>query len=194
MSNFKQQVKVLFVTLVLTLVISAVQKANGQNNDLSLIPKLNLEFFRGTPPSGTDYAAKVFIYLDYKYVVSGRTEDGKVRLTVSVKVRLDSASSYFDRSKVSDEKIEGLLKHEQGHVTIAFVIRNRLEKELNDLTYSSNYKEEIKQKFDDSFRNLNNIQLEYDTATNHNTNQAVQNQWNLTIKQMVDDEYQTQNE
>lgn len=159
---------------------------NGDCQMMSIedVPKIDLNFFRGAPPADEKYAAKVFTKAKYRYNAVKQPGTNEYKLNFKVTVTLDSARSYFTKTDAKTDIIQNLLKHEQGHVLIAFIICRRIEQELSNLSYSAKYDDEAREKFEDYYQKFNHLQSEYDDATNHNIIREAQLKWDEKIAEM----------
>jgi hypothetical protein len=74
------------------------------------------------------------------------------------------------------------LNHEQRHFDIARLITERFKRKLTPETLTlTDYNSEIQYQFIESFRDMNELQKQYDRETQHGINQAAQAYWNQKI-------------
>src|SRR5476651_1688651 len=93
--------------------------------------QLSSNDFRGTPhTTGDNCIALTYCSIDYHYHVT--SEKNNYRLTFNVEVILDRERSWLYRKRIlSPQMLTEVLKHEQGHYTIAYMEREEILREAN---------------------------------------------------------------
>lgn len=81
------------------------------------------------------------------------------------------------------QKLFSILNHEKGHLAIAYLVANELQKRLTK-TYTSNYIKESKAIADKVFSDFRKLEYDYDVETKHSLNKAKQIDWDNRIKLM----------
>ncbi len=132
--------------------------------------------FQARPRSGSHYAAEVFTSFSYE----GRSsvENGTITANLLIKTYMLKSSSWVRDLALNDYS----LNHEQRHFDIARLITERFKRKLTPETLTlTDYNSEIQYQFIESFRDMNELQKQYDRETQHGINQAAQAFWNQKI-------------
>ncbi|MDX5438341.1 MAG: hypothetical protein LPK03_14145, partial [Pontibacter sp.] len=134
--------------------------------------------FTGKPTKPSKYAAAVFPSFSYE----GRTEvaDGILHLYLNMKVYMLQSSSWV---KEGSKNTYGLT-HEQRHFDIARLVAERFKQKIKpEILSVADYNSIIQYHFIESFREMNQLQEQYDAETHHGLNRAAQEQWNKKISE-----------
>ncbi len=122
------------------------------------------------------YAAEVFPtigYDEHKEVVKG-----VIKVTVVVKVSFPKSAAWAGEAGKSDYT----LNHEQRHFDIAKIAAGRFEQRIKNRTLTvDNYEAIINEEYLDAYREMSEMQRQYDNETAHGANRAAQEQWNRRI-------------
>ncbi|PRY27403.1 hypothetical protein CLV58_13336 [Spirosoma oryzae] len=132
--------------------------------------------FQARPRSGSHYAAEVFTSFSYE----GRSsvENGTITANLLIKTYMLKSSSWVRDLALNDYS----LNHEQRHFDIARLITERFKRKLTPERLTlTDYNSEIQYQFIESFRDMNELQKQYDRETQHGINQAAQAFWNQKI-------------
>ncbi len=132
--------------------------------------------FTGNPAKPSRYAAAVFPSFSYE----GRTEvkQGVLHLYLDMKVYMLQSSSWVKPGN----KDAYCLNHEQKHFDIAKLVAERFKQKITPAILSvADYNSIIQYHFIESFREMNQLQEQYDTETQHGLNKQAQEQWNKRI-------------
>lgn len=149
------------------------------------IPKrgqiLTWDDFSPNFPEGTWYLAWTAWKTTYNYVIT--VKYNKVRLTeVNVNTVLNKNKAWAQHDSVDDE----LLKHEQGHLDIAYIAGLDFKRRALQRTFSSkNYQNEIKDLYKLVMGEYMIMQRRYDKETEHYLNDRYQRIWNAKIDKMI---------
>ena len=147
--------------------------------------QLTANDFWGTPRAN---AGGVVAYtnctIDYRY--QARREGGGYRLNFNIRLILNNNKSWLDKSQVSTpQQMTEILKHEQGHYTIAFLEQQELLRIVGRTRFSNNYNYEamaIFNRIDAKYKQLN---ADYDEDTAHMTDRKQQHSWDVYFQQKL---------
>src|SRR6478735_2287205 len=98
--------------------------------------------FQGLPrPNGRGVVAYTNCTIDFKYQAS--RNDGNYILHASVRLYMNNYKSWIDHSMISsNEQLAEILKHEQGHYTIAYLEQQEVLRAINRTRFTANYQYE----------------------------------------------------
>ncbi|MFT2010879.1 hypothetical protein ACMA1I_19550 [Pontibacter sp. 13R65] len=132
--------------------------------------------FTGQPGKSSHYAASVFPGFSYQ----GDTEvkNGIVHLNVTLNVFMVQSSSWVKPMARDDYS----LNHEQRHFDIAKLVAERFKKRIDpeNLTVED-YNSQIQYQYLEAYRELNQMQEQYDRETRHSLDSLAQDRWNKKI-------------
>lgn len=132
--------------------------------------------FQARPRSGSHYAAEVFT--SFAYEGRSTVENGIITAQILAKAYMLKNSSWVR----SDAMNAYALNHEQRHFDIARLILERFKRKLTPEKLTlADYNSEIQYQFIESFREMNQLQTQYDNDTRHGIDQLSQAQWNVKI-------------
>ncbi|GAB3641895.1 DUF922 domain-containing protein [Spirosoma arcticum] len=138
--------------------------------------KLTWADFRAEPRRGSHYAAEVFTSFGYEGKSS--VKNGIITLNLTIKSYMLKNSSWAR----ADAKNAYALNHEQRHFDIVKLIAERFKQKIHpDSLTVEDYNSIVQYQFIESFREMNQMQEEYDAETNHSLDQADQERWNERI-------------
>ena len=93
---------------------------------------------------------------------------------------MNNNKSWIDRSQVrSEQMLAEILKHEQGHYTIAYLEQQEVIREMERTRFSANYQTEamgLFNRIDAKYRQLN---IDYDEDTGHSLSRQQQHSWDI---------------
>jgi hypothetical protein len=136
---------------------------------------LTWEDFRDKP-RGAKYIAEVLPSLGY----TERVEVIKsvVVVMVSMRVFLPKSAAWVK----PEGRTTYALNHEQRHFDIVAIIARHFKQALMAMKLPvDNYDGYINVQYLDSYREMNQLQEQYDNETSHGTNQYYQQEWNMKI-------------
>jgi hypothetical protein len=132
--------------------------------------------FQAEARKGSHYAAEVFT--SFSYEGKSTVKNGVILLTLNAKAYMLKPSSWA----WPDAKNAYALNHEQRHFDITKIIVERFKRKINpDSLTLEDYNSITQYQFLESFREMNKMQTQYDSETNHSINQAAQERWNQKI-------------
>lgn len=154
--------------------------ALSQENQLNRI-NLKWSMFHQLKQSNRPYIAYTAHQTTHTYRATQK--GSQFSLKFSVGVALDGKKSTLDLNKLSslDEVAQmNLLKHEQGHSDLAVIYGRILYKRLSTAVYSiRNYQQKVKKIYDDTMKELLQMNFKYDIETTHGAEQEAQDKWDL---------------
>lgn len=134
--------------------------------------------FQGKPPlQNKKYAASIFASI---------AQDIEITIENQVIIARIQPKTYMVRGiswVIETEKNDYALRHEQLHFDIAQVVMNRYKKKVMEISESTpdDLSSRIQYEYLEAYREMNRLQKEYDTATNHGLNVQLQQDWDRQI-------------
>lgn len=133
--------------------------------------------FRATPDFNSNYAAVTSTTWHYGYTakMSGRN----LQIDFNFLAGVDPNKSWVNKRRIKDRKTsEALLKHEQGHVYINFLLLKNGETLIRNQNYNiNNFKSLISRKAKEVSKYYNDMQDRYDYETKHGLDDTKQAEW-----------------
>lgn len=146
--------------------------------------KLTLGDFHGAPRGGSE-VAYTNTTIDYRYIPSW--QNGYYRLDFTIKLTMNKDESWIDKRRItSPEMLAEILKHEQGHYTIAYLEQQELLRTVSRTVFYDDYltkAKEILHRIDAKYKQLN---ADYDADTNHMLNRERQRNWDAYFKKQLE--------
>jgi hypothetical protein len=137
---------------------------------------LTVNDFQGSPEHGGNTIAHTHCYIDLKYDVSKKR--GYYELHFYVTLEMNKEQSWIDHSRItSHAMLEEILKHEQGHYTIAYFEQQELLREFSRTRFAEDYESVVKAIFDRIHEKYRRLTLDYDEDTAHSMNRIQQASW-----------------
>jgi len=155
-----------------------------QTDDPEIIPysrnrPLTLDDFKGKPDSRKGAAALSSGLLLVAYN-SFRTINNEILVDVTVQANFDRSKSWV----LQEHRNEETLKHEQGHFDILAIKACELADTIRNYHFSvNNFSRELDNLQREKREELNKLQDLYDNETGHGTGPSLQSNWNLRIKE-----------
>lgn len=147
--------------------------------------QLTADDFEGVPRSHTSVIAYTNCSIDFRY--QANRQNGYYRLNFDITLLLNRDKSWIDRPRVaSPEMLAEILKHEQGHYTIAYLEQQELLREVGKTRFGADYQrmaQEIFDRIDAKYQQLNH---DYDDDTAHMTNRVQQNSWDAYFRKRLE--------
>jgi predicted secreted Zn-dependent protease len=133
--------------------------------------------FTGPVPQGSGfYVAHTSCNVTMRYNVQKYRNN--YQLTFNIQLLLNRDRSWINRQMITNADMMGeVLRHEQGHYQIAYLMQQEMIRALNQYRYTGNYQREandIFQRIDDKYRQMN---TDYDNDTQHMQNRKQQAAW-----------------
>lgn len=150
-------------------------KAEGDSIYYSVKRPLTWADFRGKAPT-SKYSAEVFPTLGYEQ--SAEVADGVINLHIALKAALPKSAAWVK----SESRSGYTLNHEQRHFDIVKIAAERFKRKLtNSKLLPDDYEGTINVIYLDTYREMTDLQKQYDRETNHGLDTAEQERWNKKI-------------
>lgn len=160
-------------------VVSADFISNTDPDTLFYSPDRSLRWddFRAQPRDGR-YGAAVFP--SFSYQAQSRIVEGVLRLDLTVKVFTVRSSSWVSPATRQDP---AALEHEQHHFDIVKLVAERFKRKVHpDSLTVDDYNARMQYQFLQSWWEMNRLQEQYDSETQHGQNEAAQQRWNRRVE------------
>jgi hypothetical protein len=133
--------------------------------------------FKANPTGASRFSATVFP--SFAYEGDSEVKDGIIHLNLTMKVYVLKSSSWVKEGA----KDPYGLNHEQRHFDIVKLVAERFKQKIkpNDLSVAD-YNSNIQYHFIESYREMNQLQDQYDGETQHGINKVAQEQWNQRLE------------
>ncbi len=126
-------------------------------------------------PRFNNYAASIFASIGYEG--NSWIEEGKVIVDLTFKTYMLKSSSWVRRENNSYG-----LNHEQRHFDIAKIVVERLKERVRQLNLQPhNFDRKVSFHYLEAYREMNQLQEQYDRETAHGLNGGAQERWNRKI-------------
>ena len=140
---------------------------------------LTVNDFQGAPrANGRGVVAYTNCTINFSYQAS--RGDGNYILHANVRLVMNNYKSWIDRSRITGaDQLAEVLKHEQGHYTIAYLEQQEVLRAIERTRFTYNYNAEamaIFNRIDAKYKQLNQ---DYDEDTEHMTNRQQQRSWDI---------------
>ncbi len=148
--------------------------------------KLAAEEFAGmTEVNNGDIIAYTNCFIDFNYRAT--SQKGIYHLTCDIHLIFNKDKSWINRKKVlSPTHLQGILDHEQGHYTIAYMEQQELIRTVSQTRFDANYQYEAANMFDRVHEKYKQLSLDYDDDTDHMRNQKQQLSWDAWFKKRLE--------
>ncbi len=147
--------------------------------------QLSVDEFAGKPGGIPGMVAYTSCYIDFRCRV---TNDKRNNINVIADVQLifNRDKSWIDKRKVSSATMMAdILKHEQGHYTIAYMQQQELIRTVNKTRFSANYQVEANAIFDRIHAKYQQLNNNYDTDTRNSLDKVQQHSWDEYFKKRI---------
>jgi hypothetical protein len=141
--------------------------------------------FAGVPTPNSDFTAYTNCYVSYSY--NATLHNGNYDITFNTQLVLNTNKSWIRLSQVkSREMLESILKHEQGHYNIAYLMKSELYSVFTHHQYDANYQAEIVALFKQVQSKYQKLNDDYESQTQHMTDTQNQEKWNAWFSKQLD--------
>jgi hypothetical protein len=128
------------------------------------------------PPRANKYAASIFP--SFSWTASSEVVDGVIHYHLETKVYMLKNSSWVRKGVANAYG----LNHEQRHFDIVKIVVERFKRRLAEMPLSpENYDDMLGYQYIETYREMNQLQDQYDGETNHGINTSAQEKWNRWI-------------
>jgi hypothetical protein len=174
---------ILRVAGVVTWCLLSIHSAEAQYH--SNYHRLSAAEFAGIPDIAKgDAVAYTNCFIDFNY--RARSEKGIYTLTCDIKLVFDNDKSWINKRKVlSQQMLEEILNHEQGHYIIAYMEQQELIRSVSKTRFDANYQYEASKLFDHIHEKYKQLGLDYDDDTAHMLNRQQQHSWDAYFKKRL---------
>jgi hypothetical protein len=145
--------------------------------------QLTANDFTGAVPAGSGfYVAHTSCNVTMNYKV--RQQRGYYQLAFNIRLQFNPERSWINRQMITNpDMMAEVLRHEQGHYQIAYLMQQEMISELNRQRYTGDYQRQANNVFnriDDKYRRMN---TDYDNDTQHMQNRKQQEAWATYLSQ-----------
>lgn len=152
-----------------------IEKPEGDSIYYSYKRPLTWADFQSKVPVSR-YEAEVFPTIGYDEHVE--IENGIIIMRLAIKACLPKSASWAKEGSRNDYT----LNHEQRHFDIAKIAAERFKQKIKARKLTTdNYDGPINEEYLDAYREMSNLQKQYDDETHHGTDPAEQQKWNGMI-------------
>lgn len=132
--------------------------------------------FKGNPNPSSDAAASTTTYLGIEYNISSKG------FSYDIQCRFSRTRSW------GKSKTDYILKHEQGHFDIAELFARKLHKEMGEYKFNKNtFKSDLRVIYERVSKEKEEFQNRYDRETDHSRRSVRQSEWNVMIKDLLEE-------
>jgi hypothetical protein len=152
-----------------------MEKTEGDTIYYSIKRPLTWDDFK-SKVANSSYDAQVFPTIGY----DERTEviNGVINIKMIIKVSLPKSACWVKSGSRSDYT----LNHEQRHFDIAKIAAEHFKQKLkNEALPLDNYDGQINMDYLDAYREMDDLQRQYDTETRHGSDHSEQQRWNEKV-------------
>ena len=168
----------LFITL--SIASSPIQAQDDQKKAWNVAQPLQWSDFQGQIDGTSPFIAFTFSGISYTWKMA-LDNQGTRKFSFTVFSYMDKSKSWLREGRQSDE----LLVHEQLHFDINEYYARMLLDALQTSTYSNNYRDEIKQVYDQIMKVRQETQDTYDNQTEHSKNKNNQAAWESHMAKLL---------
>ena len=147
--------------------------------------QLTITDFKGAPASGAGMVAYTNCSITFQY--SAHRESNYYILDFNIGLILNTDKTWLDKRMVkSDAMLADILKHEQGHYTIAYMEQQELLRTVTKTVFYADYQyraAQILNRIDAKYKQLN---TDYDSDTGHMLNRQQQQSWDAYFKKRLE--------
>ncbi|MCJ8208235.1 DUF922 domain-containing Zn-dependent protease [Mucilaginibacter sp. RS28] len=144
---------------------------------------LNTSDFQGRPDCSGN-VAYTNCTIDFSYQPT--PANGFYHLDFRIKVVVNKDRSWIDKSRItSGQMLDEILKHEQGHYTLAFLMQQEMLRVFANTRFGSNYEQQVNTIFGALKNKYHQLNNDYDEDTNHSIDRKQQNSWDLYFRQQI---------
>ena len=158
-----------------------VPPANSDTIFYNASRKLTWPDFKGIPGNPADALAITSSGLGY--FATMRSLNGKTNIDINVYCYFSKQSSWVRKGRESDYA----LNHEQHHFDVTYIVANLFIQKLKEAKFSrNNYGSQVEKIYNESCRELEKMQNQYDGQTKNGQLRNLQAEWNDKINQQLE--------
>jgi len=141
--------------------------------------------FTGSVPAGSAfYVAHTSCNVTMRYNVQSNRSN--YRLTFDIALVFNPQRSWINRQMITNaDMMAEVLRHEQGHYQIAYLMQQEIIRELNAFRYTGDYQRQannIFNRIDEKYRRMN---ADYDSETMHMQDRKQQASWSAFLNRQI---------
>jgi hypothetical protein len=122
--------------------------------------------------------------IDFKYEAT--RHNGYYLLHCDIILTVNHYKSWLDRSRIKSKQVlDEVLKHEQGHYTIAYLEQQELKRVIGRTFFGADYQYRAKAIFDRIDAKYKQLNYDYDEDTGHMVNRDQQKSWDEYFKKQL---------
>ncbi len=168
--------------LAIIILLISITQAHAQHK-LAEIPLLKVEDYKAKVPENAPYPIYTNSRVYFRIDTVIQKAPHQFQVAIKTKVEMYQPNSFWNTAVVRENTVQRMLTHEQGHVYIAYIAANLIEKDMLTFTFTDNWRAEVSKKFQELNQKYGKMDGDYDNETMHSRNLAVQEKWN---KKLVD--------
>jgi len=174
------KLSLLKVICAVVLCLPGLQVASAQGYH-----QLTIDDFQGIPlENGSGVIAYTNCTIDFHYEAT--RQNGYYQLSFDIKVILNHNRSWMDKSRItSPQMLAEILKHEQGHYTIAYMEQQELLRTVAKTVFYADYQQQAQNIFDRIDAKYKQLNIDYDIDTQHMVNREQQSSWDLYFQKRL---------
>ena len=166
----KRFVFLFLVNIFVTTVYSQVVIINGIDKNRLL----TWEDFTGRPDKKSEHAAMASWKIYYSYQGINFNGDTAMLRGLKINLELDKDRSWLKKGRETGD----LLKHEQGHFNVGLLCQQEMLKQFTNTVFlKSGWQDKIQKLFNNILDKYLQMDLKYDTETNHSKQKEMQQKW-----------------
>jgi len=147
--------------------------------------QLTIDDFRGVPR--TDQGTVAYTNCSINFHYEAHRERDYYRLDFDIRLVLNNYKSWMDKKRVTtNDQLAEILKHEQGHYTIAYMEQQELLRAVRKTVFHADYQYMAKNIFDRIDAKYKQLNLDYDADTQHMLNRTQQQSWDAYFKKRLE--------
>ncbi|TWR29656.1 DUF922 domain-containing protein [Mucilaginibacter pallidiroseus] len=106
--------------------------------------------------------------------------DGYYRVHANVSLTMNRDRSWIDMNRITSQaQLNEILKHEQGHYTIAYLEQQEVLRAIQRTRFTANYRYEAMDVFNRIDAKYKQLNIDYDEDTEHSVNKQQQHSWDV---------------
>jgi predicted secreted Zn-dependent protease len=135
--------------------------------------------FRGTPRANSrGVVAYTNCTINFSYQATRM--DNYYRVHANVSLTMNRDRSWMDMSRITSQaQLTEILKHEQGHYTIAYLEQQEVLRAIQRTRFTANYRYEAMELFNRIDAKYKQLNIDYDEDTEHSVNKQQQHSWDI---------------
>ncbi len=147
--------------------------------------RLSADEFEGKPGGMAGAIAYTNCSIDFHYRVTNDSRNNII-VTPDVQLVFNRDKSWIDKRRIlNSAMMAAILKHEQGHYTIAYMEQQELLRTISKTRFTTNYQAQAAFIFDKIDAKYKQLTDNYDTDTQHSLDRVQQHSWDEYFKKRL---------